>query len=49
MAEAIDELVADVKELGPLDWSQNWEENGERLKALEDIVKEHEEAMEVPQ
>ncbi len=36
-------------ELGPLDWSENWDENGERLEALEDIVNEHEEAMEVPQ
>ena len=49
LAEAIDKLVADVKELGPLGWSQNWDENGERLKALEDIVNEHAEAMEVPQ
>ena len=28
--------------------STNWQENGERTKALEEIVKEHEEAMEVP-
>ena len=49
LAEAIDKLVSDVKEVGPLGWSQNWEENGERLKALEDIVQEHAEAMEVPQ
>ena len=48
LAEAIDKLVDDVKQLGPLGWSKNWEENGERLKALEDIVQEHEEAMEVP-
>ncbi len=48
LAEAIDKMVADVKELGPLSWSKNWDENGDRLKALEDIVKEHQEAMEVP-
>ena len=48
LAEAIDKLVADVQRLGPLRWPANWEENGERLEALEDIVKEHEEAMEVP-
>ncbi len=48
LAEAIDKMVADVKELGPLKWPQNWDENGDRLKALEDIVKEHQEAMEVP-
>ena len=48
LAEAIDALVADIKKVGPLGWSDNWEENGERLKALEDIVNEHAEAMEVP-
>jgi coenzyme F420-reducing hydrogenase delta subunit len=41
LAEAIDRWCRDVKPLGPLGWSQNWEENGERLKALEDIVNEH--------
>ena len=48
LAEAIDALVADVKRLGPLKWAGNWEENGERLKALQDIVHEHEQTMEVP-
>jgi len=48
LADAIDKMVADIKPLGPLGWSQNWEENGQRLKALEDIVHEHQEAMEVP-
>ena len=48
LADAIDKMVADVKALGPLNWTDNWEENGDRLKALEDIVKEHQEAMEVP-
>jgi F420-non-reducing hydrogenase iron-sulfur subunit len=48
LAEAIDNMVANVKQLGPLNWSQNWEENGERIQALEDIVNEHNEAMEVP-
>ena len=47
LAEAIDQLVADVRKLGPLDWSGNWEENGQRLAALADIVREHAEAMEV--
>jgi F420-non-reducing hydrogenase iron-sulfur subunit len=47
LAEAIDKMVEEVRELGPLGWSSNWEENGERIQALEDIVKEHEEAMEV--
>ena len=47
LAEHIDKLVDDVRKLGPLNWAANWDEDGERLKALEDIVKEHEEAMEV--
>ena len=48
LAEAIDRIVADIQKLGPLGWSKNWEENGDRLKALEDIVHEHQEAMPVP-
>lgn len=47
LAEAIDRFVDDVRRLGPLKWSANWQENGERLAALEDIVAEHAEAMEV--
>jgi F420-non-reducing hydrogenase iron-sulfur subunit len=47
LAEAIDGLVADVRKLGPLGWAQNWDENGERLHALEEIINEHAEAMEV--
>ena len=47
LAEAITEFVGDVKKLGPLHWADNWEESDERLEALEAIVKEHEEAMEV--
>ena len=48
LAEQIDKLVDDVRKLGPLNWPANWLENGERLEALKAIVKEHEEAMEVP-
>lgn len=48
LAEAIDKMVEQVRALGPLNWSDNWQENGARLQALEDIVKEHNEAMEVP-
>jgi F420-non-reducing hydrogenase iron-sulfur subunit len=47
LAEAIDRLVGDIKALGPLGWSKNWDENGDRIHALEDIVNEHNEAMEV--
>ncbi len=48
LAEAIDRLVEDVRKLGPLHWQANWEENGQRLQALEAIVREHQEAMEIP-
>ncbi len=47
LADAVNKLVADIRKLGPLNWRDNWKENGERTQALEDIVKEHEEAMEV--
>lgn len=47
LAEAIEKLVADVKKLGPLHWPSNWKDNEDRLEALESIVKEHEEALEV--
>jgi F420-non-reducing hydrogenase iron-sulfur subunit len=47
LAEAVDRFVEDVRKLGPLDWPANWEENGGRHEALEAIVKEHAEVMEV--
>ena len=47
-AEVVKDLTEKVRALGPLNWSDNWEENGDRLEALESIVKEHEEPMEVP-
>jgi F420-non-reducing hydrogenase iron-sulfur subunit len=47
LAESIDKLVDDVRKLGPLRWPANWDENGNRLEALENIVKEHQETMEV--
>jgi F420-non-reducing hydrogenase iron-sulfur subunit len=47
LAESIDQFVADVRQMGPLNWSSNWEENGQRAQALEEIVREHAEAMEV--
>ena len=45
LAEAIDQLVDDVRKLGPLKWPGNWTENGHREEALETILKEHEEAV----
>jgi len=47
LAEAVTEFAEVVRGLGPLDWSATWEENGQRREALENIVKEHAEAMEV--
>jgi F420-non-reducing hydrogenase iron-sulfur subunit len=46
-AKVVKELTETVKKLGPLNWQMNWEENGGRAEALESIVQEHEEAMEV--
>ncbi len=47
LADSIDRLVAEVKKVGPLGWARNWNENGDRLRALAGIEKEHAEAMEV--
>lgn len=47
LAQAIDQMVDEIRQLGPLGWSRQWDENGERLQALQDIVNEHAEAMEV--
>ena len=47
LAEAIDQFVDDVRALGPLAWPANWKEAEGRAEALEGIVREHEEAMEV--
>jgi len=47
LAEQIDHLIEDVRKLGPLHWPANWDENSHRQEALDDIVKEHAEAMEV--
>ncbi|HEY4761185.1 MAG TPA: hydrogenase iron-sulfur subunit [Thermoguttaceae bacterium] len=47
LADQIDKLVDDIRKLGPLNWPENWQDDPGRKKALEEIVKEHEEAMEV--
>jgi F420-non-reducing hydrogenase iron-sulfur subunit len=46
-SKVVKDFTDKVRALGPLRWSANWEENGRRLEALESIVREHEEAMEV--
>jgi F420-non-reducing hydrogenase iron-sulfur subunit len=47
LAAAINEMVAQVRALGPLHWPGNWSENSGRLEALERMAAEHAEAMEV--
>ena len=47
LAAAIDRVVEQIRALGPLQWPENWEEDSGRLEALERIVAEHAEAMEV--
>lgn len=47
-AAVVKDFTETLRELGPLNWSQNWEPNGEDLAAVEKIAEEHAEAMEVP-
>ena len=47
LADSVDKFVEDVRKLGPLGWQQNWLESPAREKALEDIVHEHKEVLEV--
>src|SRR3990170_327328 len=46
-AAVVKDLTEKLQALGPLQWPANWEEDGGRSEALESIVLEHEEAMEV--
>jgi F420-non-reducing hydrogenase iron-sulfur subunit len=48
LAHAINEMVDQVRALGPLNWPSNWSENGKIEQAIDNLVHEHEEAMEVP-
>jgi F420-non-reducing hydrogenase iron-sulfur subunit len=47
LAEQVDSFVEDVRKLGPLEWPDNWAEDPQREAALEAIVHEHHEALEV--
>ena len=47
LAESIDQFVADVRQMGRLNWTANWDDNGRSTEALEEIVREHAETMEV--
>ena len=46
-ADTVTELTEKVRELGPLNWSAHWEEDGQREEALQAIVREHEGATDV--
>jgi len=47
LAKAVDQMVEDIRTLGPLRWSANWAEDGAHLDDVEKILREHAEAMEV--
>ncbi len=46
LAEAINDMVEDIRTLGPLRWPANWVDGGVRPDAMERIANEHREAME---
>lgn len=48
LSAAINDMVATVRQLGPLNWAGNWSENGHHLEAIERLAGEHAETMEVP-
>ena len=47
LAESIDEMVEDIRTLGPLHWATNWAEESGHLDEVEKILLEHQAAMEV--
>ncbi len=47
LANAIDEMVEQVRAAGPLLWPGNWKENEGRLESIERLAQEHAEAVEV--
>ena len=48
LASAINEMVEQVRALGPLNWQNKWAEKEDIDAALNRLVEEHAEAMEVP-
>jgi F420-non-reducing hydrogenase iron-sulfur subunit len=48
LAEAINEMIDEVRKLGPLNWPGQWSEDGDIEIAIERLAEEHAEAMEVP-
>jgi F420-non-reducing hydrogenase iron-sulfur subunit len=47
LAAAINQMVEQVRKLGPLNWPAKWSEDGGRARAIESLAEEHAEAMEV--
>jgi len=47
LAQTIDEMVTEVRTLGPLQWPKNWPRQDGHLDELEKIVQEHMAAMDV--
>lgn len=48
LAGAINEMIDQVRALGPLNWPSNWADDAEAESAIERLPEEHAEAMEVP-
>lgn len=48
LAAAIDEMIEQVRALGPLNWEAQWSENGQVRMAIDRLPEEHQDAMEVP-
>jgi len=47
LAEAINEMVEDIRTLGPLNWPANWTDDRGHLDEVEKILLEHQQAMEI--
>jgi F420-non-reducing hydrogenase iron-sulfur subunit len=47
LAAAVNEMVEQIRKLGPLNWPANWAEDGGRSRAIEMLPEEHAEGMEV--
>ncbi|MGD2163159.1 MAG: hydrogenase iron-sulfur subunit [Anaerolineales bacterium] len=48
LAHAINEMVDQVRALGPLNWKENWTEDEQLEESIEKLPHEHAQAMEVP-
>jgi F420-non-reducing hydrogenase iron-sulfur subunit len=48
LAHAINEMVDQVRALGPLNWKENWTEDEQLEESIEQLPHEHAQAMEVP-